>query len=273
MRLKLPKAQIEAHVVPTGYVAQAEPSLLHVPFVPQEVAPLSVHALTQQICIPVGPTQLPLPHWLLAVQATPSAFPGVQVPPFAVVSQKAPVPQSASLVHAAHAMLVQRPLVQSLPAMHVFAFAHRGQASWPPQSTSVSMPSLRPSMHDAATHMPLPSQTVPPLSVHVAPLAAGMVPQQPAAHVATTHLVLGGGQSLGEAQAETPAMHPPPVPASAVLMPPLPPVPVLDVADELLALAGAEPPCGPPPEPGCSAPTPLVPHDPIPAMTPTATRP
>jgi hypothetical protein len=90
-----------------------------------------------------------------------------------------------------------------------------------------------------------------------------MVVQQPAVHVATTHLVVGGGQSLGVTQAEAGATHPPPVP----------PVPVLDVTEARFTLADVEPPCGPPPEPGCSTSTLLVPHDPIPTITPTATRP
>jgi hypothetical protein len=42
-----------------------------------------------------------------------------------------------------------------------------------------------------ATHLPLPSQTAPPLSVHFVPTEASWVPQQPAGHVAVTHEVVG----------------------------------------------------------------------------------
>jgi hypothetical protein len=116
--------------------------------------------------------------------------------------------------------------MQSPATMHVFPFAQRAQAPGPPQSTSVSVPSFRPSMHVAATHLPLPSHTVPPLSVHVVPFVAGVVPQQPAVHAASAHVVVGGVQSLAEVHAFAPPAHPPPVPIPPVPVF-IPPVPVL----------------------------------------------
>jgi hypothetical protein len=77
-----------------------------------------------------------------------------------------------------------------------------------------------------AMQFPLPSHRDPPLSLHIVPDMAFVVPQHPSVHVAVAHVVVGAGQSVG-IEHEVPASHvgPPPVP-----MPPTPPMP--DEEDE-----------------------------------------
>ncbi len=85
--------------------------------------------------------------------------------------------------------------MQSPPPLQLLVLAHGGHE--PPQSVSVSSPSFMPSLQVAATHeppvqmlvpvqsevvlhprqWPPPSQTLPPLSLQVAPVAAFSVPQ------------------------------------------------------------------------------------------------
>jgi hypothetical protein len=55
----------------------------------------------------------------------------------------------------------QTPSTQSLFTLHFLPSAHAGQVP-PPQSMSVSLPSLKPSVQPAGTHLPLPSHRVPP---------------------------------------------------------------------------------------------------------------
>jgi hypothetical protein len=71
----------------------------------------------------------------------------------------------------------------------------------PPQSTSVSPASLVPSVQWVATHVPLPSQTTPPPSVHAVPFAALVVPHACAVHAAILQAVVGAGQSVVTMQA------------------------------------------------------------------------
>jgi hypothetical protein len=93
----------------------------------------------------------------------------------------------------------------------------QGGHAVPPQSTSVSLPSLTPSAHVAAmqvlfeqtpppaqsastlhaTQVPLALQTVPPLSVHAVPVAALVVPHVVAAHVLTRQREACAAQSVG----------------------------------------------------------------------------
>jgi hypothetical protein len=83
---------------------------------------------------------------------------------------------------------------QSDPTRHVSPSAH-GEHVAPPQSTSVSSASFTPSAQCAATHAPVPSQTVPPPSVHVVPLAAFVVPHTLPVHVLLLQTVPVGAQS------------------------------------------------------------------------------
>jgi hypothetical protein len=77
-----------------------------------------------------------------------------------------------------------------------------------------------------ATQVPLPSQTVPPLSIHVVPAVALVVPQQPpVSHVSMTHAVVDAAQSAGLVQVMPPSqeLEMSPVPLlELVAMPPLP---------------------------------------------------
>jgi hypothetical protein len=132
-----------------------------------------VHGVSQQSWLPAGPTQLPLAHWVLAVHGWPTGF-DWQMP------------------------LLQYPLAQSAPVMQFFVLGQGAQVA-PPQSTSDSSASFTPSMQCGATHVPLPSQTTPPLSLHVVPLGALVTPQVCAvvSHVFVLHAVGCEGQSAG----------------------------------------------------------------------------
>jgi hypothetical protein len=145
---------------------------------------------------------------------------------------------------------VQTPSTQSLPTLHFLLSAHAGHVP-PPQSMSVSFPSLNPSVQAAGTHLPLPSQrvppwslqadafmanicphtfpvqvfvaqtvpvtpqsdgathathfplpshTLPPLSLHAVEMAAGVVPHVWFLQVASTHFVVGAMQSAAARQ-------------------------------------------------------------------------
>jgi hypothetical protein len=109
-----------------------------------------------------------------------------------------------------------------------------------------------------ATQVPLPSQTVPPLSLHLVPAVALVVLQHPpASHASITHAVVDAGQSVGLLQVTPPSqeLEMPPVPVlELVAMPPLPvavtpPVPLLElVAMALLPVTVTPPPAPPWPE-------------------------
>ena len=65
-----PVHELAVQPVPDGYVAQPMPLALQVPLVPQLDAPMSVHAMLQQM----SPSQFPAPwHWLPIVHAPPRA--------------------------------------------------------------------------------------------------------------------------------------------------------------------------------------------------------
>src|SRR5262249_20608833 len=105
---------------------------------------------------------------------------------------------------------LQTPLLQSPPPWQPLPLSH-GPHLPPPQSTSVSPPFVLPSLHVAGTHtwlpvsqtgfdgspqsesmkhwthLPAPSQSLPPASMHGAPIAEGCVPHLPPLHVASMH--------------------------------------------------------------------------------------
>jgi hypothetical protein len=75
-----------------------------------------------------------------------------------------------------------------------------------------------------ATQVPLPSHTLPPLSVHAVPAFAFMVLQQPARHALVTHAVVGTAQSDGAMHALSPSqVFMAPAPAEGEVAPPPPP--------------------------------------------------
>jgi len=86
-----------------------------------------------------------------------------------------------------------------------------------------------------ATQKPLPSQSLPPVSLHVVPAGAGAVPQQPATHVGMAQAVLDTAQSAGLVQA-MPASH----------EAGMPPVPLLELATALPPVELDAPPAPPP---------------------------
>jgi hypothetical protein len=171
-----------------------------------------LHALLQH----TPSAQKPLVHCEGPVQSEPPTFWFTQVPPLIVMSQNFPLAQSASFAHWTHVMAVQTPLAQSVAMRHALVRAHGGHEE-PPQSTSVSVPSFMPSLHEGDTHwlpvqtslpvqsavllhptqVPLPSQTLPPSSEHEVPFEACDVPQALPVHVFVMHLVCWDGQSDG----------------------------------------------------------------------------
>jgi hypothetical protein len=190
----------------------------------------ALHAPAQAVSQQKPSAQLPLVHWPAELHAVPSANVGLHA--LAVVSHHAPVPQSVSAPQGLHVPVPsQKPLAQSALAAHFRSLAHAGHAP-PPQSTSVSLPFVDLSVHVAgthapdaqtlcgepaqsasalhSTHVPFPSQSLPPFSAQLVPAPAGSVPHWPAVHVAVTQAELGAGQS------------------AIVVQPPVPPVPLLD---------------------------------------------
>jgi hypothetical protein len=76
-----------------------------------------------------------------------------------------------------------------------------------------------------ATHFPLPSQTLPPLSMQLAPIVALAAPQQPFSQGLVMHWVECAGQLASEVQAWLPVHtggEPPVLPV--LVAPPVPPV-------------------------------------------------
>jgi hypothetical protein len=175
----MPPAQIAgAHTVPIAYSRHA-PLPSHAPSVPHDEAPWSAHWPSGSVpatTLPHTPSapaplaallhawqvppqavlqqtplaQKPLAHWSPAVHAAPFPFVGVQVPPALLGSQKSPATQSESCAQATHTFPAQTPLSQSPATLQPFAFAHGGHE--PPQSTPVSVPSWRWSLHVAGAH-------------------------------------------------------------------------------------------------------------------------
>lgn len=121
------------------------------------------------------------------MQGLASGLVGVQVPPLLVVSQKSPVVHWVSCVHAAHCVPLQYPLRQSPTTLQPSPSPHGVHE--PPQSLPVSLPSWTPSPQLAETHFPLPSQTVPLLSVQVVPCVAFAVVHTLPAQETTAHRV------------------------------------------------------------------------------------
>jgi hypothetical protein len=139
---------------------------------------MPVRAIVQPLQVPVQAllqhtpsTQKPRLHWSLAEHGWAVALVGVQVPPLLAVSQKSPEGHWRSVVQAVQTPIgvpTQYMLRQSVTSLQCKVSA-QGEHD-PPQSTSVSSPSCTPSAQCAELHLPIPSQTVPPLSLHDVPL-------------------------------------------------------------------------------------------------------
>jgi hypothetical protein len=119
--------------------------------------------------------------------------------------------------------------MQSVAIAHILLSAH-GMQSGPPQSTSVSFASFMPfvqwvamhweaAVHDMSVpqsapvthrmHLPMPSQTLPLLSVHGVCAGAGFVAQQPATQLETRHFVESVAQSATVVHLSMPGHDPP----------------------------------------------------------------
>jgi hypothetical protein len=217
-----------AHTVLAGYSSHAEPFARHLPSLPHELEPWSVHAVAQQMVPPAAPaTHAPLVHCVLPVHVAPFPWrahlsdwhrplaqsadaaqlwfvvhvllcPSHVAPP---QSMSVSVPFWAPSVHvAAWHVFVGDPLqilfTQSPPTEHFFVSAHFAHVA-PPQSMSVSSESWTLSLQCAATHLPAPSHTVPPLSEHAVPCDAFVLPHTLALHVKLAQTVPVAGQSFG----------------------------------------------------------------------------
>jgi hypothetical protein len=90
--------------------------------------------------------------------------------------------------------VAQTPLTQSASVLQPLPAPHLGHVA-PPQSTSVSSPSLMPSVQ-CDTHAPWPLQWSPPLSAHAAPAAAYEVAHWFASHAAVEHAFPKNAQSF-----------------------------------------------------------------------------
>jgi hypothetical protein len=120
------------------------------------------------------------------------------------------VPQEAAPA-SAHVVAQQIPITQ-WPFAHCVSTVHT------------------PPLGFGATHLPLLSQTAPPLSVHGVATGAGVVPQQPSMHVGLRHAVAGAGHAEGVAHDAPPSQEPatPPMPPPELpLVDIIPPVPVV----------------------------------------------
>jgi hypothetical protein len=195
-------------------------TLPHVPSVP---APLcaavhAVHVPEHAVLQQTPSAQKPLVHWVPSppVQGLPSICAAVQTP----LLQKLPAAQSPSTEQAVHTRFLQSPLAQSLSNLQSLVLAQAGQ-ELPPQSTSVSVPSLMSSEQVAATHLlavqaspvaqsagvlhptqaPAAVQTLPLLSMHAVPSDASIIPHTFAVQVLVTHFVGWAEQSLPITQA------------------------------------------------------------------------
>jgi hypothetical protein len=115
------------HIVVLGQSMQAEPSDLHCPLLPQVLIADAVHAVWQHTVL----TQWSLAHSPSTPHEVPSVLP-VHVVPWHIVDRQSP------------------PTEQPLPLAQVL-FPLAVVAHEPPQSVSVSSPSLTPSMHE--THV------------------------------------------------------------------------------------------------------------------------
>lgn len=137
------------------------------------------------------------------------------------------------------------PLVQSPGIMQVAPFGHDGHE--PPQSKLVSLPSSKPLVQVAATqtlswqwpmdkpqsastmqatHVPAPSQSLPPSSLQGVFCGACIVAHIPPLQTATIHAAAGTGQSVGVSQ----GMHEALTPSQAV------PAPVVQVQQNVATM-------------------------------------
>jgi hypothetical protein len=224
----MPEAHCEsAQTVVAGYTSHAEPFARQSPSVAHEAAPWSVHDVAQQIePPPVAVMHAPLVHCEPAVHDCPLPRSAHVVPWQSPLAQSADAPhvlptphvllcpshvlppQSVSVsvpfftpsVHVAAWHVRGDPVhtlsAQSPATVHDLPVPHLGHVA-PPQSMSVSSASLTVSLQCAATQVPLPLQTVPPLSVHGVPWEAFVAPQVCEVHVRVAHTVPVAVQSLG----------------------------------------------------------------------------
>ncbi len=173
---------------------------------------------------PPQSTSVSLPSWLPSAHdaTTQAPAPSQSVPPLSVQG----VPLGASL--ATQALLVQVLVAQTV--------VDTGQSLGARQ----------------ATQAPLPSQTLPPSSLHAEPAPAFAVPQHPpTSQVSLAHSVVGAAQSLGLTQGRLPSQEvdvppvPPALPLELAAGPPLPVAvtapPVLDVVVPSTVTVGAQP--------------------------------
>ncbi len=192
----------------------------HAPPLSQPVAPQVepvVQAALQQLPVPLSPQTL-LAHWPLLVHVLPPGLPthlfilqssdeqsplawhilpspqAGQVPPPQSVSVSVPFSTPSLQLGVWQVPFLQTPLLQSGPPLHILPSSQAGQVP-PPQSVSVSVPSWLPSVHEAFTHLPLPSQTVPLLSLQVVPLEAGVETHMLPVQATLAHAVVLAVQS------------------------------------------------------------------------------
>jgi hypothetical protein len=229
LAVQLVPSGLSWHVVPMQRLLWQSPATAQVLFVPQSLFCASHCAPPQSTSVSL-PSFTPSPHethvpgpepkQMLLVQSAlvPQCFvsaQGLHEPP---QSTSVSVPFCTLSVQLAGVQVFavgsQTLLWQSAPTRQ-FLVSAQGPHE-PPQSMSVSVPSLTPSVHCAVTQVPLPSHTVPPLSVHVVPFVAFVEPHvcAVASHLATLQSVVSAGQSLA-------ARHATHVPFPSQTFPPL----------------------------------------------------
>lgn len=208
----LPELQFEPDVTTAQRFTQSGP--------PQST-PVSVPS-----CVPLKqsvsgaehtpPAQLPEPQSLETPQATPIAHlptaPLTQMPP---QSTPVSVPDSTLSLQVRQRLPSQRLEEQSVPAEHASPVPHAPHVP-PPQSTSVSAPFFKPSLHEGAAQLPA-LQT--PLSqkelpVHAAPVARPVQSSEEqvpdAQSVPAAQASLFAQSAAHEPPQSTPVSEPPP---------------------------------------------------------------
>jgi hypothetical protein len=135
-------------------------------------------------------TQRPDEHWDDEEHVVPSVFKQDPAPSHTLGLSQVPVSDAPA------ATFEQMPtLPPTLHAWHVPVHAelqHTPSTHWPDAHWN-DEEHVVPS---AFRQVPAPSQTCPPLSLHAVPVEAKVVPHTPPAQTATTHFVLGTGQSV-----------------------------------------------------------------------------
>jgi hypothetical protein len=258
--------------------AQASPIFsLHrpAPHVPLKQSEFCVHA-SPKCPLPADATQLAVASQtalmvhMFFVSSTPAGRP-VHVPTLPGIRQELQRAVQVAAQPGWHKSGVpeQLPLAQSPATLHFCcgpAALHVAPHE-PPQSTSVSSASSRPSEQCVAMHWPMPLQTKPPLSLHAVPSATLLTTQlwlvgsQPT----VWQVVLGAGQSFAAlVHAATPPPTPPLAPPALTppaLTPPAPDSP----APPTLEVPAPGPPAGA--APACAEPAlPPSPEPDIPAL-------